>query len=461
MVVFQDAKDFFKEAQFEAHPTIKLICLSTIKRLIAKDFGQKSSLPILATGDEAIAWVTNATNKAIAQIDKLKIKRLAKLECQVVMATIAMERQGLFFNKSQWQSTLDEISQENQSLKMKLLGLLKREDGFSLFGPATIDLSHQGDVKAALEGVLKRKLSGISQSSLEEIDHEAARLLLRYRENSRILSTYGENFMARVVDDRLHGNYVPIGSASGRFACCDPNLLALPNSQLFQACLTPRPPRKLIRFDYGGFELRILASMSKDQALMEIFNNHLDIHSTVAEAIFHTQVSKTHNAHLRERAKLLNFGIIYGMGEHALAKQLKIPLSEANTMLKSYFQKFSNVYNLLKSLETKAKARGYGQTALRRRAYFSSNDQGYLTRIARNMPIQGTGADIVKLAMCLVYKELYYSLPSAHLVNLVHDELVVECDHHDVDQVTDLVKRQMETAFVSILPDVLPEVSVK
>ncbi|HXW53419.1 MAG TPA: DNA polymerase [Myxococcota bacterium] len=461
LIVLLDAKSFFTKSKILPHPSTRIICLSTLKRLVTKTWAESLKLKDFASGDDAVVWSRDALNNAMARISRWRVEQLAKLECQVIVATIAMENNGLPFKKSSWQAALVELEQETNAIKDQLNGMLKKNGGFLLFGDEPVDLNHHNEVKTALEDLLGIKLKGTSQSSLQDIDHQAVKLLLHYRENNHLLGTYGPSFLEKVINNRLFGHFVPIGSSSGRFACHEPNLLALPNYPLFQACLRPEPPRTLLRFDYGGFELRILASLSQDPALKEIFNNGQDIHSMVAEAVFQTEVSKTKNAHLRDQAKILNFGLIYGMGEHALAKQLKISRREAESMLKNYFKRFSQVHSLLKSLELKAKELGYGQTALGRRAYFSSEDPGYVSRIARNMPIQGTGADIVKLALCRVHERLFHEAKSAQVVNLVHDELVIECDDEDTDHVSALVKQQMESAFLSILPDVPPEVSIK
>ncbi len=339
LLVFLDAKDFLTKCHIHPHPSTRVMCLSTLKRLVTKNFSEGLKRVEFTTAHDAISWSVDAITHALSKISSLHMEQLATLECQVIVATTAMESSGLSFNKSMWQHALSQLEQETSTLKASLHGMLKKDGGFLLFGEEPIDLNRHNDVKKALEDVLGIKLKGTSQSTLQDFDHQAVRLLLHYRENARLLSTYGEAFLERVINNRLFGHFTPIGSASGRFACHEPNLLALPNHPLFQACLIPNAPRKLLRFDYGGFELRILASLSKDPALIEIFSNNLDIHSIVAKAVFRTEVSKTKNAHLRDQAKVLNFGLIYGMGEHALAKQLtKISLRDAEMMLENLLQ---------------------------------------------------------------------------------------------------------------------------
>lgn len=457
LLVCVDAKATLKTLLLTPSPSLRIICLSTIKKLIGKSIHETISLPDFSSGHEALAWCKQAMAAALSLVDKLEMTTLCQLESRVISATMAMEEQGLPFDKEQWCRALKHFYAENHGIKQRLESLLVKDDGFLLFGPNPIDLNNHQAVKEALEKVLGKKLTSTSQSSLKDIDHEAAQLIIQYREHARMQSTYGEDFLAKITD-RLRGTFTPLGSASGRFSCHDPNLLALPNHPAFQACLKPNPARRIIHFDYGAFELRILAALSNDQALVDIFAANQDIHSMVASRVFNIEVSKTNNVHLRDQAKVLNFGIIYGMGEHALAQQLKIALSEAKELLHNYFKQFATVDNFLRGLESFAKRHGYVKTALNRRAYLEGDD--FNPRVARNVPIQGTGADIIKLALCRVYQRFEHEKLDACIINVVHDELVIECAENNVDAASSMVKHEMEQAFSVFLPHVPAEISV-
>lgn len=463
LTILSDAKAELQRLRIEPDPQIRIICLSTIKKLIAKSITDDLNLPNFTNAEDALIWVRGALHEAFDRISRLDMEALVALECQVIPVTIAMEERGMPFKKSKWLAVLSRLAEEVERIKAKLNSLLPRDSGFLLFGPEPIDLNNANSVKQSLEKLLGQKLLGTSQSSLKDFDHEAVKLFLLYREHARMLSTYGEAFLANVDNDRLKGHFIPIGSASGRFACHEPNLLALPNHPDFQACIEPDAANIIMHFDYGAFELRILAALSGDETLIKIFADDLDIHSMVAQEIFNTEVSKTKNVHLRDQAKLLNFGIIYGMGEITLAKQLKISRSAAKNLLQSYFKRFSRVHEFLTALETKAKTEKFVATALGRRIYFSldsEDDFGQISRIARNMPIQGTGADIVKLAMCRVYRRLYHAKLDAHLINAVHDELVIECAREDSEEATRLIIEEMKLAFLCICPAVPAAISM-
>jgi len=458
LTVFVHAKRDFSTLGFEPSPTWRVMCLSTIKKLIGKSIHETITRPDFQDAEQAVVWCKSAMAYALLHIEKQNMAFLNDLECRVIIATLAMEQKGLPFDKVLWQKSLAIFAQKNEAIKARLLDLLKVDGGFSLFGPTPIDLNNHHAVKEALEKLIGHKLKSTGQASLKEIDHEAAGLLMEYRELARMESAYGESFLAK-IDDRLRGNYEPIGSASGRFSCHDPNLLALPNHEAFQACLMPKKGRSLLRFDYNACEIRILAGLSQDQALIDIFSRQEDIHSMVASKIFGQEVSKTKNAHLRDQAKVLNFGIIYGMGEQAMAAQLKISLAQAESLLKNYFKQFCKVHQYLLGLEEEARKDGFVTTALMRRGYFDADD--FNPRVARNLPIQGTGADIIKLAMCRIFSALFGQGLDAAIVNVVHDEIVIETGDGDKEAVCRLVMHEMEQAFSMVVPNVPAVVNFK
>lgn len=445
LVILADAKSFLEKYRIKAHPGIRLLCLKTINLLCPKEPEISIETPLTQILEQILA--------------RDGLSQLISLECQLIPAVVWMQRKGLPFNKAAWQRSLSLFAKEAKDTKEKLSLLLKKDDGFALFGPEHIDLNNSSEVKKSLEKLLGFKIAGTSQSTLSGIDHEAVRLLLKYRTCDRMLNTYGEHFLYKVNDDRLRGEFIPIGCSSGRLSCQEPNLLALPNHPTFQACLTPTSSHKILRFDFGAFELRILAALSQDPILMDIFERGLDIHSMVAQTVFGQKVSKNENPHLRDQAKILNFGLIYGMGENSLSKQLKVPIYQAQKLFDRYFKKFSKVADFLQELE-QAKKTGHTKTALGRVTYFdSSQDESRQLRVARNLPIQGTGADIIKLAICRVFKSLYNL--DAFLINAVHDELVVEVNNSIEDEIKSLVTFEMEQAHKSILPNVSADVSYK
>lgn len=463
MVVLVDAKRFITDHGISLNTNSEVICLNTLQKLLSCSL-MEIEPPTFHSIDIAESWIKGCLMDCFQQIEKRGIELLAKLECQLIPAVVSMERRGIPFLSAKWQEKLEGIKREEGSIRAKLNRLLKNNDGFLLFQPEAVDLNNSALVKSSLERLIDKKLKNTSRSSLEDIDHEGARLVLRYREFARILANYGEGFLQGITNNRIRGIFNPIGSLSGRMSCHHLNLLALPNLGSFQECIKPEPHHRMVHFDFSAFELRILASLSDDHNLIDIFRHERDIHSMVAEAIFKKPVSKDNNAHLRDQAKVLSFGLIYGMGEQALAQRLKISLSQARTLMHNYFARFPRVKQFLFHLEEQAITKGYVETALKRRASVDVNDNANLAQIkrfARNMPIQGTGADILKLAICRVHKAIHRKKLSANLINAVHDELVIECQEDHLDEVLLSIKEEMQRAFSAILPNVPSEITAE
>lgn len=451
-----DAKLFLEKNNIKPTTLMRLLCIKTINKILPKEIKPFSMGFDLLENQLLVSQLLSAVEKA-------QIKELVSLECQLLPAIVSMQQNGLPFIKDKWQSYLDNLQKEAQITREKLGVFFKKKDGFALFGPESIDLNNSFTVKEALEDMLGYKIRSLTDSVLKDIDHEAAKLLLSLRASNRLLNTYGQQFLTKVNQDRLRGEFIPIGCSSGRLACQEPNLLALPNHPYFQACISPNPPYKLLRFDYGAFELRILAALSQDQAMLDIFARNADIHSMVAQAVFGKEVSKSINPKLRDFAKVLNFGLIYGMGEKSLSLKLNLPLHQAQKLLKSYFKKFVRVGQFLNELETQALTCGFVKTSLGRIAYFEEEfkDRARIARVARNLPIQGTGADIIKLAICRVFKCLDQLKLDARLVNVVHDEIIIECNSAHETEVKNLIKKEMELAHSSILTGVHAEINIK
>lgn len=455
-----DAKEVLGRGLIRTESFSKLLCISTLKKLLAKDDKSFQS-PVFSKAEEAFLWLDKVLSWSFSAIKSRNIQNLVDLECALIPVLVRMEQVGLPFQKEQWLTELGLIEEELLRLKKAIEPYFIKEDGFLLFGQESIDLGQVSLVKKRLEELVGHKIPGTSSSVLKTLDHEAARLLMRYRELERMLSTYGENFLAKIKNDRIHATFVAIASASGRSTCVNPNLQALPNDPAFQACIKSKAPYGLLSFDYGGFELRILAGLSMDEELLKIFNDDRDIHSVVAETLFKVEVSSEKNAYLRAQAKIFNFGIIYGMGEKSLAQQLSLSLLDASKLMHNYFKRFSKLRQFLEGLEQQAKERGFVQTSLGRRAYFlDGSDKAHNLRVARNIPVQGTGAEITKLALCRVHKNFIEQNLDAAIVNMIHDEIVIECHQEQWEKVRDVVLFEMHGAFNAVLPSIKAEVSL-
>jgi DNA polymerase-1 len=306
------------------------------------------------------------------------------------------------------------------------------------------------------------------REALLSTGHSAAIAIAEWREHQKIVSTYGDAFLAHVhpKTKRLHPRFKPLGAVTGRSSCAEPNLQNIPSGSAFRECFRAPEGRKLITADYSGAELRIIAQASRDPTFVRALCEGDDLHSVVATRLFKKTVSKTEHPDLRARAKAINFGLAYGMGPGGLAEQLGVGMEEAEKLLEAYFDEFPRVRAYLDSASRQAIRRGLAETMAGRRYYFTDmrregKDEQSLRRVARNMPIQGTSADIIKLAMARLVNALTEQNLDAALVNMVHDELVVECAAGQAEEVKNVVVREMVSAGAEFIDRVPVEVDAK
>jgi DNA polymerase-1 len=295
-------------------------------------------------------------------------------------------------------------------------------------------------------------------------EHAVVDLVLEYRELSKLKSTYVDALPQQVnpVTGRVHTSYNQAGSVTGRIASSDPNLQNIPiRTELgrkVRKAFVAEPGNVLLAVDYSQVELRIVAHMSDDETMLAAFNAGQDIHAATAAAIFNIPIDKV-TKEQRNRAKGVNFGLIYGMSAFGLSRYTEITLAEAEDFVKAYFEQFPGVKNYLESMKKQAAEQGYVETLLGRRRYFrglasqtNHNIRRREEREAINAPIQGTAADIMKIAMLKVPSAMKEADLSARMLLQVHDELVLECPEKELEPTADLVRRVMEQAYTLKIP---------
>jgi len=315
----------------------------------------------------------------------------------------------------------------------------------------------------------KRTASGHYSTSADVLEalsgkHKVVDWILEYRELAKLMSTYIDALPSEVNPrtGRVHTSYNQTGSVTGRLASSDPNLQNIPvrtelGRQVRQAFVAGAGCQ-LLSVDYSQVELRIAAHMSDDQAMLAAFRNNQDIHATTAAAILNIpldQVTKDQRRH----AKAINFGLIYGMSPFGLTRTTDLTLAEAEDFVEAYFKRFPGIKNYLDRIRVQAATDGYVETLLGRRRYFpglktqqNQNIRNREEREAINAPIQGTAADIMKLAMIRVNQALKENGLSARMLLQVHDELVVECPTEELTAAARLVQQVMESAYPLKVP---------
>jgi len=294
--------------------------------------------------------------------------------------------------------------------------------------------------------------------------HPAVDKLLEYRELAKLKSTYLDALPLQInpKTGRVHTNYSQTGSVTGRLASLNPNLQNIPTrteiGRQVRVGFTAAKGYQLLSVDYSQIELRIVAHMSGDQAMLDAFRHGQDIHAATAAAILRIPISEV-TKDQRRRAKAINFGLIYGMSAFGLSRSTDLTLGEAENFVKEYFANFPGVKDYLDGIRLLAARQGYVETMLGRRRYFPnlSNPTNQVMknreeREAINAPIQGTAADIMKLALSHMAPALENSKLDARMLLQVHDELVLEVSDADLKETARLVQKVMEDAFTLSIP---------
>jgi DNA polymerase-1 len=292
--------------------------------------------------------------------------------------------------------------------------------------------------------------------------HPILKHLLRIRETSKLLSTVEGLLSATESDGRIHTNFQQTVAATGRLSSTEPNLQNIPirteEGRKIRDCFVAQAPYiNLLTADYSQIEMRIMAHLSNDKGLIAAFETGEDLHSTVASQVFNVKPGEV-DAEMRRTIKAMSYGLAYGLSSFGLAQQLDIDPAEAAKLMSKYFERFGGIQDYLKSVVVEAKTNGYTQTILGRRRYLSDlNNENrqrreIAERAALNAPIQGSAADIIKIAMLKVEEEILNAKLQSRLLLQVHDELIFEVAVGEEEELTKIVKDKMSKAYKLNVP---------
>lgn len=317
----------------------------------------------------------------------------------------------------------------------------------------------------------KKTKSGYSTSvdALDDLadSYPIVALVLEYRTLAKLKSTYCEGLLKEIAPDgRIRSTLSQTETRTGRISSAEPNLQNIPVrtsvGREFRKFFVAQPGYKLVDADYSQIELRVLAHIADDKAMIDAFNNNMDIHTVTASQVFNMPADMV-TPLMRSKAKAVNFGIVYGIGAFSLAKDIKVTRKEADSYIKGYLAHYSGIDAYMKNVAEKAKADGYVSTVFGRRRPLPElrstnfNTRAFGERVARNMPIQGTAADIIKIAMIKVYDRLKAENLKAKIIMQVHDEIIVEAPENEAEHVAQILSYEMENACkmkVKLLADV-------
>ena len=397
--------------------------------------------------------VCDALYAALEKTGELKLFNEIELPLAFVLAQ--MELNGFLIDKTGIKQYGDELEQKAVLLEQKIYEYAGRE--FNIKSPKQLGVVLFEDLGLPAK---KKTKSGYSTSAevLEELKpaHPIIELLLCHRSVTKLKSTYCDGLYNAVDSDgRIHTTFNQTETRTGRISSLEPNLQNIPVRQ--------EEGRKLRRFfkaengyslcdaDYSQIELRVLAHMANDQNMIDAFNSGTDIHTLTASQAFGVPTDMV-TPLMRSRAKAVNFGIVYGIGAFSLSKDIGVTRKEADSYIKAYLSAYPNVDSYMQSVIAQAKADGFVTTLSGRRRYLpelaSSNHmlRSFGERVARNAPIQGTAADIIKIAMIRVHNRLKAENLDARLILQVHDELIVECRDDLCDTVCRILEEEMQSA---------------
>jgi DNA polymerase-1 len=315
----------------------------------------------------------------------------------------------------------------------------------------------------------KSKKTGYSTdiSVLEELssEHEVPALLAEYRQYEKLKGTYIDVLPTLIcpATGRIHTSYNQAVAATGRLSSSDPNLQNIPIrsewGRKIRAGFIPSDPEKnvLLSADYSQIELRVLAHVTQDPALVKAYTEEIDIHTLTASKVYGVDTEVV-TSEMRAVAKMVNFGVIYGMSANGLSTRLKIPYATAKSFIDEYFRNYAGVRNWLDQTLVVAREIGYVETLAGRRRYLPDlrsknfNIRNAAERVAMNMPIQGSSADMIKIAMINMQRILKESGLRTRMIMQVHDELVFDVPENELEQVQPLVRDAMQNAMELIIP---------
>jgi len=447
----------------------------TLTELIGEKGKQQKSvrdLPVetlaeYAAEDADVTWQLKEKLEPILKKHRLE-RVFHEVECPLIPVLVEMEVNGI---------RLDSDALGEFSVKLgKEIELLK-EEIYELAGGDPLNLNSPKQLGEVffdrLKLVKKPKKTRTGQYVTNEqvletlaVHHPIARRVLEYREATKLQSTYVEALPTCIFPrtGRVHTTFSQVVAATGRLASQDPNLQNIPiRSELgreIRRAFVPEKGYRILSADYSQIELRIMASLSGDEAMQEAFRSGLDIHTATAAGINHVEPDAV-TSEMRRRAKMVNFGIIYGISPFGLAQRLAIPRGEATQIIDGYFARYPGVRQFMGEVVENARRAGYVETMTGRRRYVPDLRSGNAAvrqaaeRMTINTPIQGTAADMIKIAMARVHQWLMESELYTRLLLQVHDELVFELWPDEIDVVLPKVKELMAEALPMAVPMVV------
>jgi DNA polymerase-1 len=413
---------------------------------------------------DSAVWIYRIQKELQSEIETLEMKSLyVDLEQPTLILLSRMESTGIAVDKQGLENLATHFSQ----IASEQTDLAFEEAGhdFNVSSPKQLQAVLFDELKLPKTKKIKTGFTTDAESLewlFAKTKHPILKHLLRIRETGKLLTTIEGLITATGTDDRIHTNFQQTVAATGRLSSTDPNLQNIPirteeGRRIRNCFIAQKPFVNLMTADYSQIEMRIMAHFSDDKGLIKAFESGEDLHSTVASQVFDVS-SKEVDAEMRRTIKAMSYGLAYGLSSFGLAQQLDIDPAAASALMNKYFERFGGIQDYLKTVVVKAKENGYTQTILGRRRYLPdlSNDnrqrREVAERAALNAPIQGSAADIIKIAMLKVDAEISKNKLKSRLLLQVHDELILEVAAGEEEILREVVSKQMSAAFKLRVP---------
>ncbi len=397
-------------------------------------------------------------------LDKYEVREvLEKVEHPLIEVLTEMEHRGIHINQDHLIQYSKELEVEMARIEKEIYAMAGEE--FNINSPRQLGLIIYEKLNLAKGKKTKTGQYSTKEEELEKLagKHDLPAYVLRYRKLGKLKSTYVDALPSLVYDktDRIHSTFSQAVTATGRLSSQDPNMQNIPIRTLegreIRKAFIPEKGFTLLAADYSQVELRIMASLSEDPGMMEAFQQGQDIHRATAAKVFGVPFDEV-DGDMRSKAKMVNFGIIYGISAFGLAQRLGIRRGEAAEIIEAYFGKYPKVKEYMDASIEEARSKGYATTIMGRRRYLSDINsanntlKSFAERNAINTPVQGSAADLIKLAMIEIHKEMKSRNMRSRMLLQVHDELVFEAAVEELEDLKALVKDKMENAYPFNVP---------
>jgi DNA polymerase-1 len=417
----------------------------------------------LEYGGKALRAIENLRESMLMELKENELLHVFKeVEMPLIEVLAEMEKNGFYIDTARLNELDKEFTEKLVSIEQSIYEHASEEFNIN----STKQTGHILFEKLGLPALKKTKTGySTNQKVLEKIKnkHPIVEEIMEYRQYMKLKSTYVDGLGKLINSDtkRLYPNFNQTATVTGRLSTSEPNLQNIPvrleMGRKLRQIFIAEGERKLVDADYSQIELRVMAHLSKDNGLIEAFNNGIDIHTLTASQVFDVPVEEV-TSEQRGRAKGVNFGIIYGISDFGLSDNIGISIKEAASYIDQYFEKYPNVKNFMDNQIDEAKKLGYVRTMFNRKRYIpelksnNRNIRSFGERTAMNTPIQGSAADIIKIAMIKIHKELKDRELKSKLVLQIHDELIIETEPSEIEEVKELMRRNMECAVEMDVP---------